>query len=498
MAQVILAGAGAEAGIGAGGNRIRIRSRSRSRNRNRSRSRRAIMEKKTAPVVPGDIVQVNITNLNQNGEGIGRFQGFTLFVTGALPGEEVQVEVTEVKKSFGRGIVRLLLQAAPARQEVDCTSYEACGGCQLLHLSYGKQLSWKRQLVADALARIGGIKTEVKLVIGMNQPLNYRNKVQLHLKAKENKRGINLGYYQAKSRELIPITSCFLWPESFAPVLDKLAELLTAAQLLNRIKHVVLREGDHNQVMVIMVTDSREDKIQLRQAADKLIKEPLANRVMIASIFHNINPKVGGSVLGQEFIRLAGAKHLKIKLGKLEFFISPGAFFQVNPEQTRKLYDQVADYARLSGRETVLDAYCGTGTISLYLAEKANKVVGVEMVAAAIEDARKNALHNKIQNAQFVAGKAEVLLPKMVKEGFHAQVAVLDPPRAGCDRQVLKAICQMKPERIVYVSCDPATLARDLKFLTGESYQVREVQPVDMFPHTVHVECVVLMSRVEK
>ncbi|MBS4024899.1 MAG: 23S rRNA (uracil(1939)-C(5))-methyltransferase RlmD, partial [Clostridia bacterium] len=334
------------------------------------------MVKKIAPVAPGDVVQVNITNLNQNGEGIGRVEGFALFVTGALPGEEVQVEVTEVKKGFGRGMVRSLLKAAPERQEVGCDCYEACGGCQLLHLTYQEQLNWKRQLVEDALARIGGIKTAVKPVIGMNTPLYYRNKVQLHIGNREEQGRLNLGYYQAKSRELIPVSGCFLWPESFPPVVDKLRQLLTATPLVNIIKHIVLREGDHNQVMVILVTDSRKDTRQLQEASAMLMGQPLAKGVVVAGVFHNVNPKAGSMVLGQEFIHLAGAKELKVKLGELEFFISPGAFFQVNTEQTKALYEQAADYAGLSGRETVLDVYCGTGTIGLYLAKKANKVLG--------------------------------------------------------------------------------------------------------------------------
>jgi 23S rRNA (uracil1939-C5)-methyltransferase len=359
-------------------------------------------------------------------------------------------------------------------------------------------LSWKRQLVEDTLARIGGIKTEVKPVIGMNNPLYYRNKVQLHLDTSENQGSLKLGYYQAKSRELIPVTGCFLWSGSFPPVVDKLTELLAAAPHVNSIKHIVLRAGDHNQVMVILVTDSRKDNNQLQEVAGKLISQPLANGVAVAGVFHNVNPKEGSLVLGQEFILLAGAKQLKVKLNKLEFFISPGAFFQVNTEQTRVLYDQAAHYAGLTGREVVLDAYCGTGTIGLYLVEQAKKVAGIEVVADAIADARLNARHNGIENADFFAGQVERLLPEMVREGFRAQVVVLDPPRAGCDRQVLEAICQMRPDRIVYVSCDPATLARDLKVLTGEGYQVAEVQPVDMFPQTGHVETVVLITRVKE
>ncbi|MDW7675920.1 MAG: 23S rRNA (uracil(1939)-C(5))-methyltransferase RlmD, partial [Bacillota bacterium] len=435
--------------------------------------------------------------------------GFTMFVPYSLPGEVIEAKVTAVKKNYGRGQVLSLIEPAQERRAVSCQCHDQCGGCQLLHLDYEEQLIWKKRLVTETLARIGGIEADVLPVLGMKNPASYRNKVQLHgqasagkdqeTKAKINKAVSNLGYFAARSRKLVSVKACALWPSSFKPVVEKLEQLFVKYQLVEKIKHLVLREGKKGQLMVVAVTGDSNDTSKLQQVAQELLtnsaKAEATYCLNVTSFYHNINPIEGSLILGREFIHLGGTKQLSITIGQLEFLISPAAFFQVNTAQTEVLYNKTAEYAALTGAEVVLDAYCGTGTIGLYLADKAKEVVGIEVVAEAINDARQNAIHNQISNAQFKVGKVEGLLPQMVQQGFYAEVVILDPPRAGCDPQVLAAISQMEPNRIVYVSCDPATLARDLKIMVEEGYEVKEVQPVDMFPQTSHVECVVLIEK---
>lgn len=445
------------------------------------------MIKKIAPIKVGERHQLVINDLNHQGEGVGRVSDFTIFVPHGLIGEQVEVEVTAVKKNYGVAKLLHLIKPIAARKEVECGHYHSCGGCQLLHLDYEAQLQWKKQLVENTIKRIGGIAPVVKEVLGMDNPYHYRNKVQLHCE-----KGA-LGYYRPKTRQLVPIDNCHLWPNSFAHVKRELEKALTQRGLIDIVKHLVLRQGDGDQVMAVIVTKDKKDSGKLRELAEQMV-----DKKVLTSCYQNINPKEGSLILGRDYVHLAGVERLVIKLGELEFFVSPAAFFQINTSQVRKLYQQVAQYAQLTGTETVLDAYCGTGTIGLYLADKAKKVVGIEEIPAAVKDARRNAYHNQLNNTEFITGKVEHQLPQMAQQGFQPEVVILDPPRAGCGQEVLTVITEIQPNRIIYVSCDPATLARDLKVLTGDGYTVEEVQPVDMFAQTGHVETVVLMSRVEK
>ncbi len=445
--------------------------------------------KEKPPISNGEKYQVDIIGLSHQGEGVGKVNGFTIFIPQTLPGELVEVEIAQVKKSFGRGKLIRIIKKAPGRVDVECASYQSCGGCQLLHLDYQEQLNWKKRHVEETIQRIGGIKAPVQPVLGMANPHNYRNKVQLHFERGE------LGYYEAKTNSLVALEDCRLWGIETKVLVDELKKLLKISwaaktnQLNEDLKGIVVREGQDKQLMVVFLTKTKNVRTILRDLTLLLVEAMPKHQL---SIYQSINPKEEGNGISPKLSHLAGKRELSIKLGELEFFVSPAAFFQVNTSQAEVLYEQVAKYAQLKGDETVVDAYCGTGTIGLYLAKAAKELVGIEVMTQAIEDAKRNAIHNRIANAKFLQGAVEELLPTMVQEGFTAQVVILDPPRAGCDPKVLEAIIAMQPQRIVYVSCDPATLARDLKLL---SYEVIEVQPVDMFAHSGHVETIIMMTK---
>jgi 23S rRNA (uracil1939-C5)-methyltransferase len=440
---------------------------------------------------------VKITGLSHEGAGVGRLKGTAVFVAGALTGEEVDVKLQKVKKKYALGKLIKINTPSAHRVKPLCQLYDTCGSCQLQHLDYSKQLEAKTERVRETLERIGKLKGfNLKPTIGMENPWHYRNKAQLHVGWYEGK--IRLGYYRPGSWELVPISDCNLLPKVFSQIIGAMEELLkdTSIKPYDRkrkqgyLKHVILKSSHATgEVMVIIVTNGELDE-ELTTIASRLMEAYPS----IVSMIHSVNT-VDGTNIGRSFKVIKGKKTIQEKLGNLTFSISPPAFFQVNVEQMKVLYDQVVTYANLQGTETVLDLYCGTGTISLFLAEHARYVHGIEEVAMAIEDATTNARLNGVANVKFHAGKVETVLPAMLEAGAKADVIVLDPPRQGCDRNVLEAATAMNPSHMVYVSCDPATLARDLRILQEMGYKTREVQPVDMFPQTSHVECVVLITR---
>ncbi|MDU5144625.1 MAG: 23S rRNA (uracil(1939)-C(5))-methyltransferase RlmD [Paenibacillus dendritiformis] len=467
----------------------------------------------SAPVSKNDEVVLDIIGLTHDGEGVGRVDGFTLFVSGALPGEQVRALVLKVKKQYGYAKVLERLITSPHRVELEQPA-NAYGGCQLQHLKYGEQLRWKRQHVVDVLERIGKFQVEhgaedggadgqppVKVlpVIGMEQPWRYRNKSQMPIGA-DPRTGELIGGYFAKASHRIIDTDVSLLQH------ERNDEAMRAVKRIARkygiapyneethtglLRHVIMRVGFRTgEQMITLVTNGEK----LPHEAE-LVAELVEALPQLASICQNINTKRTNVIMGDKTRVLWGSEYITDYIGDIAFKISARSFYQVNPVQTEVLYEKAVEYASLSGQETVIDAYCGIGTISLFLAQRAKRVLGVEIVEEAIADARRNAELNGITNAEFAVGAAEEVIPQWKEQGITPDVIVVDPPRKGCDPGLLDTMLAMRPDRIVYVSCNPSTLARDLRVLADGGYTVTEVQPVDMFPQTAHVECVIGICR---
>ena len=457
--------------------------------------------KQGIPVKEKQEYVMNIDDAGVHGEGIGRIEGFTMFVEGALPGEKVRIRSVKVGKDHGYGELMDIIDPSPDRVLPLCPYSKTCGGCTFQHVSYQRQLEFKTRRVRDALERIGKIgDIKVHDTIGMDNPWRYRNKAQFPVRMGNGL--LSIGFFAPRSHDIVDIDRCIIQHENGDKVIGIIRDFIQEYNIpvyderthRGIIRHVMTRIGfATGQIMVVIVTNGRHlpHKDKLADLLTRSIPD-------ITSIVQNINSKKTNVILGNENITLWGQDHIFDTLAGLTFKISPLSFYQVNPVQTEVLYGKALEYAALSGRETVIDLYSGIGTISLFLARNAYKVYGIEEVPQAVEDARDNAIINNIFNAEFIAGKAEEVIPRLADAGLHADVVVLDPPRKGCQTEVLQALVHMAPQKIVYVSCNPATLARDLKLLTEQGYKAIEVQPVDLFPHTTHVECVVLMSRVNK
>ncbi|XOK62054.1 23S rRNA (uracil(1939)-C(5))-methyltransferase RlmD [Paenibacillus elgii] len=485
------------------------------------------------PVAKNEEYIADIVGLGHDGEGVGRVNGFTLFIQGALPGEKVRAKVLKVKKQYGYAKLLEIIEASPDRIDAPCPIYKQCGGCQLQHLSYDAQLRWKRQLVIDNLERIGKLQVaggvaEIRAgaeavadagvgaasgdamdagivvypTLGMSDPWRYRNKAQVPIGlAAGEEGGLIGGFYAQGSHRIIDMEACLIQHENNDAVVAAVKRI--AGELGIRpyneetgkglLRHVIARYGfNTGEIMVVLVTNGRD--IPRRDELVGLIREAIPD---VRSICQNVNRQQTNVIFGDETRVLWGSEVIYDTIGDIRFAISARSFYQVNPVQTEVLYRKALDYAGLSGKETVIDAYCGIGTISLFLAQKAREVYGVEIVPEAIEDAKRNALVNDIRNVRFEIGGAEVVIPEWKRRGIAPDVIVVDPPRKGCDAALLETILAMRPERVVYVSCNPSTLARDLRVLEDGGYRTVGVQPVDMFPHTVHVESVALLVRDE-
>lgn len=446
-------------------------------------------------------VKVKITGLNHNGEGVGRLpDGMAVFVPGTVPGEEVLVQVVQCRKNFARAKMLKIIDRADERCSPECGIYNGCGGCTMQHIDYRAQMEYKTRLVSDSLIRIGKLK-DIKVfpTIGMKNPWHYRNKV--HFQVQDLNGRVALGYYEKGSHRFLPLSAnrCLLVDKDLNQAAKTVEKLLNKYKVplfdwrrkKGLIRHVVLRKAKATgEIMIILVTGNSRWRQQ-----EELAREIQEMHPSVVSVIRNINNSSSRVVLGSRNITLVGKSFITDRLGSLEFHISPGSFYQVNTSQTEVLYDKALEYAGLTGREKVLDAYCGIGTIALYMAGRAEEVIGLEIVPEAVQNARENARQNKITNAEFYQGEVERLLPLLAAEGYRPDVVVLDPPRRGCAKEALDALVEMQVPRIVYVSCDPGTLARDLSYLNSRGYDVKEVQPVDMFPHTSHIECVVSLKR---
>lgn len=474
------------------------------------------------PVAKNDEVVIDIIGMNHDGEGVGRAEGYTLFVQGALPGEKVRVKVLKTKKQYGYAKLLDVLEASPDRVAAPCPIYDRCGGCQLQHWSYAGQLAWKRQHVVDALERIGklhvagepqpaagaagvaggagegaeaaerGPGITVLPTLGMAEPWRYRNKAQVPVGVTDG--ALVGGFYARGSHRIVDMETCLIQHEHNDDVVGRVKAIARELGVTaydeetgrGLLRHVVVKKAFRTgEMMLVLVTNGRD--IPHADAWIGLIREQIPH---VVSICQNVNTKLTNVIFGDETRVLWGRDVIYDYIGDVQFAISARSFYQVNPVQTEVLYGKTVEYAGLTGHETVIDAYCGIGTISLFLAQHAERVYGVEIVKEAIEDARANAELNGMKHVMFEVGASEDVIPRWKEQGIEADVIVVDPPRKGCDPRLLETILEMKPERVVYVSCNPSTLARDLRILEDGGYRTVEVQPVDMFPHTVHVEAV--------
>jgi 23S rRNA (uracil1939-C5)-methyltransferase len=452
------------------------------------------------PVIKNREYELNIDSLGINGEGIGRIDGFALFIERALPGERVRVKVLKVCKNYAYAKLLEVLSPSPARAVPPCPYFGRCGGCDLQHLSYPEQLEFKTKTVRDALIRIGGLRSpNVLQTIGMDNPWRYRNKGQFPVAGEKGSEAV--GLYASSSHRIIDIDSCLIQHEVSDSIIAVFKDFMkrygvSAYDEVSQrgiIRHIVSKIAFSNgEVMVIAVTNT--DKLPFNDELVAMLRKQIPG---LKSVVQNVNTESTNVVLGSRNKVLWGESFITDMIDNLSFRISPLSFFQVNPVQTKILYDKALQYAELDGTQTVLDLFCGIGTISLFLARRAKFVYGVEEVSHAVKDAEVNAKLNGISNVRFICGDAKVVFDKIPSD-TKIDVVVVDPPRKGCEPELLDGILKLSPARVVYVSCNPATLARDVKHLAQGGYELIEAQPVDMFAHTGHVESVVLMSRVDK
>lgn len=452
------------------------------------------------PVIKNEDYIIDIIGSGYEGEGVGKINDFTVFVHGALKGEKIKAKVVKVNKNFAFGKLLEIIEESKDRVEPPCKIFKNCGGCHLQHLSYKGQLDFKTDRVRDVLERIAGFdltKITLKETIGMEEPFRYRNKVQLPVGLSNGE--VKIGFYAARTHDIVDMETCLIQHESGDTLVMVIKEWINTYKIepyneekrSGSIRHVMVRKGfKTGELMIVIVTNG--ESLSNKEELINLLKDKFEN---LTSVIQNINDKSTNVILGLKNITLWGKDNISDYIEEFKFNISPLSFFQVNPIQTEVLYRKALEFASLKGNETVLDAYCGTGTISLFLSKKAKKVYGVEIIKEAIDNAIENAKQNNIDNVEFIVGSCEEEIPKLTLRGIAADVVVVDPPRKGCEKSLLEAIVKMSPEKIVYVSCDPATLARDLKILDESGYKTVEVQPVDMFPMTSHVESVVLIQK---
>ncbi len=481
-----------------------------------------------------DEFELEITDIGNDGEGIGHYDGMTFFVKGTIPGDRILAGATKLKKNYGYARLISILQASPYRADAACPAASRCGGCQLQSMKYEKQLQYKEDKVRECLKRLGGIeesrmvrivpeeeadtaetdsRVEFYPIIGMENPVHYRNKAQFPIRRDKTGKVIS-GFYAGHTHSVIDIESCMIQHEVSDYLLYAVREYMAAGNIsayseeqhTGLVRHVLTRVGFTTGEVMVCVVINGEELPKQAELLDRLeaavakyntaggCRESGAYR--LASVSYCINKERTNVIMGDRVVTIAGAPYIEDYIGDIRYRISPLSFYQVNPVQTNALYSTALEYADLTGGETVWDLYCGIGTISLFLAQKAKNVYGVEIVPQAIEDAKVNASINGITNAEFFCGASEEILPAKFAQNpeLYADVIVVDPPRKGCDEQLLQVISEMNPKRVVYVSCDPATLARDIRFLEANGYRLKKVRPVDMFPWSGHVETVVLLN----
>ncbi len=454
--------------------------------------------KKTELLRKNDEITLNITTLTSMGSGLGRYKDMAVFVEGAAPGDELLVHIIKVKNNYAVGKIKKIIKKAKCRIAVDCEYDARCGGCAYRHISYEEELNIKKQTVTDALQRIGGLSIEAKEILSISNPDHYRNKAQIPVGMSEDGKLLT-GFYSKRTHRIIDSDRCLLQAEEFHGIIPVIRKYIAENPVSvydektgrGLIRHIYLRQGKKTgQIMVCLVINGNtiprvERLIELLTTADSNIK----------SIVLNINKKDTNVILGDECKTIWGSDFIEDELCGLKFRISPLSFYQVNPEGTEILYGKAKEYANLTGKEVLLDLYCGAGTIGLTMSDCVKQLIGVEIIPQAIENAKENARLNNIKNARFICDDATGAAKTLYDEGVRPDVVVLDPPRKGCSREVIETVADMNPDRVVYVSCDPATLARDLAGFAGLGYETKEATAVDMFPRTTHVETVVLLSQ---
>jgi 23S rRNA (uracil1939-C5)-methyltransferase len=449
------------------------------------------------------ILKLNITDITVDGDGIGKTEsGYPLFIKGTVPGDVAMVKVTKVNKTYGFGTAEEIISPSPKRCKPKCPYFEKCGGCTLMHIDYGEQAKIKESHVLSNIKRIGGYEDGSYIYEGIvdNEHIyHYRNKAQFPV-GLEN--GVPVcGFFEKSSHKIVPAKDCIIQNEEINKAVSVVMGFLEKYKvpIYNEekhkgiVRHICVRHGgnEKNELMVIIVTNSRE-RLPKSEELTNLLKE----KVNLKSLIQNINTKNSNVVMGYENITLYGDDNIRAKIQGIEFIISPNSFFQVNYAQMEKLYQRAKDYALLTGEETVFDLYCGVGSISLFMADKAKKVIGIEIVEAAIENAKKNAALNKADNTEFYCGDCTKITKELISKGKSADVVIVDPPRKGCDENLLELINDISPKRLVYVSCNSATLARDLKILKEKyGYIMTKCSLVDMFAHSGHCEVVCALQR---
>ena len=442
-----------------------------------------------------DRVNGKIVDFTHEGKGVLRMEDFILFVEGGIIGDLVEVEIKKLKKNYGLADLIKIIEPSEDRVNYFFDTKSIGGGAPLIDYDYEKQLVWKREKVKKDLMKIANINTDVLETIGMDHPFRYRNHTQVPV-GEINKK-IYTGYFKQKTNEIIPMEEDYLQREIGDKILESIRNFLNEKNIRaydrkkkeGLIKHIGIRTNENQEAMVIIVTKEEDFKEKL-ELVHRLVREVPG----VISVYQNIS-RDDKNTYGKKYIHLFGREKLTDYIGELKFHISPNSFFQVNPSQVKVLYQKALDYLEPREEDIVYDLYSGIGTISLFIADRVKQVIGIEYVEKAVENANENIVLNNKKNVKFYQGKAEEVFPKLVKEGLTANKLILDPPRKGCEKEVIDAIIKLSPKTIVYVSCDSSTMARDVKLLVDEGYQVKEVQPVDMFCHSSHVETVVLLSK---
>ena len=448
-----------------------------------------------------DILQLGISDMTVNGDGIGKTaDGYPLFVGGAVPGDTVRARITKLNKTYGFARIEKIEIPSEHRVSPPCPHFEKCGGCSIMHTDYASQLEIKKNLVVSNLAKIGGCDRgsyAFEGIIGADNIFGYRNKAQFPVGISADGNKAVCGFYEKSSHRIVPCDDCLIQDESINKTVRIIMDFINKYSLgvydekshKGMVRHIYVRTGKDGSVMAAIVTNSRKKIPHADELAQMLIKA-----VNLKSLVQNINSAKGNVVLGCENLLLWGNGSITAEIGGIEYVMSPNSFFQVNYEQMRKLYSKAKEYAMLSGNETLFDLYCGVGSISLFMADAAEKVIGVEIVEPAVENAKLNAQKNGIGNAEFYCGDCPEAVSALVESGVCADVVVVDPPRKGCDERTLKFIDEISPDRLVYVSCNSSTLARDVKILRGYGYEIKKCCAVDLFPHSMHVETIVLLQ----
>lgn len=436
--------------------------------------------------------EVEIIDMGYDGEGIAKIDDFTIFIKGALKGERVKTKIIKVNKSYGYGKLLELIEEKEHRQVPECESFGKCGGCELQHMDYESQLIYKTEAVKNTLKKALGYDVNVNTIIGMGIPYKYRNKAQYPVADDK------IGFYADKSHNLVENNICYIQNETTDKLAKDTFKILKKYKVPSYnettgkgiVRHIITRIGiNTGELMLVIVTTKEEfeNKNNVIEEIKKLYPE-------INSIVQNINSENTNIIMGKKCINLYGNSYIIDNLGDYKFKISPLSFYQVNPVQAEVLYNAACEYAKLTGNEIAFDLYSGIGTISVFISDKVKKVYSIEVVEEAIKDAIENTKLNEIKNIECILGEVETVVPKLYNDGISADVVFIDPPRKGCDQKLLDTIIRMNIDKIVYISCNPATLGRDLKYLTDNGYHIEKIQPIDMFPQTRHCECIVLLD----